>query len=672
MAEDTRTGILGGPRTALTLDGLPVRLERLDRRGRLQRLRVRAGDRVRVRVSGGEAHVLEVLERSSEPLVGQFVRHGRYPHVESLSPDYRGRVSLEDAPGDIVDGASVAVRITGEDRRGLVGEVLHTLAVDGGIEQAATTLLASHRVPQDWPDAVLRADEKLPARIQPGRHGDRADLTALPLVTIDGETARDFDDAVYAEPLGSGKRHGWRLVVAIADVGHYVKAGSALDREAWLRGNSLYLPDRVVPMLPESLSNGLCSLRPREPRLALVADLTLDGKGEIDGYDFYEAVIDSWQRLTYTRAAEFLDSGALDVEPEVQDSLQALAAVYRLRLEARRRRGGLDFDSHEARLELDAAGRVCALHPVLRNDAHRLIEEAMIAANVAAARFLEEASEPALYRIHEAPADAKADDVRQALAFAGLRLPRGAITPRALYAALDELGDRPDRWLFDMLVLRSMTQARYSPENCGHFGLALQSYVHFTSPIRRYADLVVHRAIKAVLHRRDAKQSLDWLVATGEQLSLTERRADEVAWGVEGWLKCEHAAERIGETFDGVVMGVTDFGLFVELSGYYVQGLLHISELGKDYFRYEPRAMALVGESSGRRFTLGDKLRVRLVAAAPAQGKLDLVLDGKAPAAGKASRSSRRRGTGRKGGKGVEGGGSGGHRDGPLRKGRRR
>jgi ribonuclease R len=598
--------------------------------------RLRPGDRVEAIVDGDHASILRVLAYSPEPVVGELRVRGRSAWVESLAPDYRGRVTLEEAPADALDGNTVAVRITGEDRDGLVGEVAAIVSARAGAAHAAETLLASHRVPVEWPEAVTRAAARLPKQVQPGRHRDRRSLEDLPLVTIDGETAKDFDDAVYAEP----QRGGWRLVVAIADVAHYVKLGAALDQSAWERGTSVYLPDRVIPMLPEVLSNGLCSLRPQEPRLALVCEMRVTPKGNVTRFEFYEAVIRSWQRLTYTRVQEFLDAGALDVEARVQDSLRALKAVYEALRTAREARGALDFDTHEAALELHD-GHVRAIHPVTRLDAHRLIEEAMIAANVSAARFLEAAGRPGMYRVHEPPDRDKSEQLRQALAYAGVRLGKGELTPVIVHAALDSLGDRPDRWIFEMLALRAMTQAVYSPANKGHFGLALERYMHFTSPIRRYADLVVHRAIKAVLNDRDAGMSDDWLVTTGEHISTAERRAESVAWGVEGWLKCEYVAGRIGEEFDGVVMGVTDFGLFVELTGFYVQGLLHISELGADYFRYSSNAMSLVGDRSGRRFGLGDRLRVRLVDVQPSAGKIDLVLVG--GAGGKSGRKDRDR-----------------------------
>jgi len=591
-----------------------------------RQLRLRAGDTVELQVPAdaedGTTRVLRVVERSTAPLIGELKLQARYPYVECLAPDYRGRIGLLEPPAVGQHGDSVEVRIVGEDHRGLTGVVERLISAGRGAAHAAETLLAIHAVPCEWPEAALRAAQRLPTSVQPARHAERRDLMALPLVTIDGETARDFDDAVYAET----RRGGWRVVVAIADVAHYVKPAGVLDECAYQRGNSVYLPDRVIPMLPEQLSNGLCSLRPNEPRLAMVCDLRVSRAGSITGFEFYEALICSWQRLTYTRVQEFLDTGALDVEPEVCHSLGHLKAAFTALKSARDARGALDFETHEAALELAEDGTVRAIHPVIRNDAHRLIEEAMIAANVCAARFLEQNATGALYRVHEPPQGDKAEQVRQAFAAAGVRLGRGELTPELIRRALIALSDRPDRWIFEMLVLRSLTQAIYSPVNKGHFGLALPRYMHFTSPIRRYADLVVHRAIKSVLHGEPSPMSDAWLVSCGEQVSMTERRAELVDWGVEGWLKCEYVADRVGEVFDGVVMGVTEFGLFVELSGFYVQGLLHISELGNEYFQYQAMTQSLVGDSSGRRYALGDPLAVKLVDVQPSLGRLDLQL----------------------------------------------
>jgi ribonuclease R len=611
---ESRIGYLERSGRNLTFAGLPIE--------RGKRSWLRPGDKVEASVSGEDVRILRVLARAEEPLLGILQTHTRYPYVDSLSPDYKGRISLLEIPADAVEGDTVAVRITDEDRRGLVGVVTSTLARGGGAGQAAETMLANFAVPLEWPEGVEAALAKLPSRVNAGGHHDRRSLVDMPLVTIDGESARDFDDAVFAEK----RRGGWHLVVAIADVSHYVKAGSALDAAAWERATSVYLPDRVVPMLPEQISNELCSLKPHVPRLAMVCDMKVSNAGRVTSFEFYNAVIRSAERLTYTRVQEFLDTGAIDVTLEIQASLRALEGVYRSFRRAREERGGLDFDTHESRLELDENGHVAAIHPELRVEANRLIEEAMIAANVCAAEFLEKAGASCLYRIHEPPKADRLETLRQAFAVAGVRLSSAEVTPRGVCAALEALGDVPNRWLFEFQVLRSLSQAVYSPENKGHFGLALSHYMHFTSPIRRYPDLLVHRAIKSVLAGSGPAFSMDYLESAGVHTSMAERRADEVSWGVDAWLKCEYVAQRRGETFAGVVMGVAEFGLFVELTGFYVQGLVHISELGQDYFQYRPQSQSLVGERSGRRFSLGDPVDVVLEAANPEQGKLDLRL----------------------------------------------
>ena len=517
-------------------------------------------------------------------------------------------------------------------------------------ERAVEATLEAFSVPTQWPADVLAAVNRLPQHIESSRYPHRQDLRHLPLVTIDGETARDFDDAVFAETTGNG----WRLVVAIADVAHYVEAGAALDAAARERGTSVYLPDRVVPMLPEALSNHLCSLRPREARLALVCEMQVDRAGGVAGYRFHDALIRSRERMTYTQIAAFLCGEDLPVETPVVQSIRALAALYRVLRQARERRGALDFDTPESTLKLEN-GRVTAIRPVLRNDAHRLIEEAMIAANVCAARFLQRHGREALYRVHEGPEREKAEQLAGAFAACGIRWSPEDRSPAALQVALRAIGERGDRWLFEMLVLRAMPQAYYRREPGGHFGLALERYVHFTSPIRRYPDLVVHRAIKRALKRRAGQAaSPDLLAAAGAQSSMAERRAEDAGRKVDAWLKCEFLSERIGETFSSVVAGVTDFGLFVDLEGCYIQGLLHVSELGADYYHYRPASLSLVGESSGARFSLGDKLEVRLTGVRPELGRLDLALTN-APSRGRRRGRGNGSGSRRRGMRGREG-----------------
>ena len=580
--------------------------------------RVRAGDTVRARVLGDRAQVLETLNRTNRILIGELVWLGAWPYVESLGQDYRGRVQLVTKPDSGAHGDLVRVEITGESADGLTGRIVEVVRGETVLERAIRTQIDGLNIPEVWPPAVESAVTSLPASVTNRVPKGRTDLRDLPLVTIDGETAKDFDDAVFCERDG----RGWRLVVAIADVAHYVKQGGALDTEAAERGNSVYLPGTVVPMLPEALSNELCSLKPKVPRLAMVCDMKVSSTGRVREFEFCEAIIRSWQRLTYTQVGAMFDGAPLEVEPEVRTSLDALHRCYGALLKARELRGALDFDSHECALELKG-GRAVAVTPVVRNDAHRLIEEAMIAANVCAAEFIEKNGSQALYRVHGQPELMKLQLLRSAFAMASVHL-GNEVSPRAIQAALEQITGRPDAWIFEMLTLRTMQQAVYQPGNIGHFGLALSHYMHFTSPIRRYADLVVHRAIKAVLHGRKPPLEESALADIGTHISFTERRAEQAERAVDSWLKCDLVQEHIGEEMGGRVGGVTEFGLFVELDGFYVQGLVHISELGQDYYRFHPQSMALIGDRSGQRFQLGDVLRVRIRDVRAALGRIDL------------------------------------------------
>jgi len=599
---------------------------------------LRDGDAVEMSIVSGRAHILRVISHADTPVTGVLRKRGRYPYVEGLGA-FRGRVSLVEAPTEGHDGDTVQVRIVDRDRRGLLGIVERVLPAESVLDQAINTAVAGAHIPHIWPPEMAQAVSKLPKSVHPGQHDQRVDLTTTALVTIDGETAKDFDDAVFAQAL-TGKRGGFRLLVAIADVGHYVRPGSVLDREAVERGTSVYFPERVIPMLPEQISNGLCSLRPQTPRLALVCDMQVSSKGQVERFKFYESVIYSHARLTYNQVQAFLDgTDKLPVAQEyaaaVEASVQALAQIHKAMRIARDERGALDFETREGTVQIEY-GRVVAVEPVPRLTANQLIEEAMIAANVCAARFLEEHKTPALYRVHESPDADKVEELRQALSFVGVRMAPGDVSPAAMQSALARLPEHADKWLYAQLALRTLKQAVYTPNNQGHFGLALPRYMHFTSPIRRYPDLIVHRAIKTVLARQAGRKlkfkipALDELHRLGELCSNNERRAEGAGWQVDAWLKCDFLADQVGNTFDGIVAGVTEFGLFVELDGYFVQGLLHISNLGSDYFQFQARMMSLVGERSGRRFALGEKLKVIIREVDPPQGRIDLVLAGNA------------------------------------------
>ena len=607
------TGLIEAGLGGLAIDGLPV--EGTGRSG------LRAGDRVEALRTQGGSRVLRVLEHTTEPLVGVFRMTGRGAYIEALGGGVRGRISLSDASSYAKDGDIVRAFVTGAGPRGLIGRIEQVIEGEGTAGTATDAALVAYAIPALWPEGVRRAANAAPRQVEAADHAGRLDLRHLPLVTIDGPSARDFDDAVYAETSSSG----WRLVVAIADVAHYVAPGSALDAAARERGTSVYFPERVIPMLPEALSNGICSLRPDEDRLALVCDMQISRAGRIVRYDFHEAAIRSQARLTYAEVESFHRDGR-GPTGAVAKSLGALFRAYEALRGAREERGALDFDAHEGLPQL-RDGEVIAIKPVLRLDSHRLIEEAMIAANICAAEFIEAHGRAGLHRVHEPPDPAKLAPLSQAFASAGAPLPsEGPATAKALQKALLATGQRPDGWLFALLTLQSMQRALYTPEAKGHFALALDRYAHFTSPIRRYPDLTVHRAIKAVLHgQAESGDVRQMLAELGTQASLAERRADDAGRMVDAWLKCSFLAPRIGETFAATVAGVTDFGLFADLDGYFIQGLLHVSALGGDYFRHAP-PFRLVGETTGESYALGDAIEVRLAGAQPELGRLELEL----------------------------------------------
>ena len=573
------------------------------------------------------------MSKPPSSVIGRLEGRPRAWFVESLEPAYKQRIDLVDEP-HAPPGAVVEVEILGTTFAGATGRVKRLVEAGGEAARAAAAMLAAYGIPRIWPAEIDQVD--VPASVPREVAKARKDLRGMPLVTIDGADARDFDDAVFAV----SRRNGWRLVVAIADVAHYVKTGSALDREARERGNSVYLPDRVVPMLPEKLSNGICSLVPREDRLAMVCDLRVTGEGRVSGHEFYEAVIRSHARLTYTEVGGFLEGGRLRVEDDVAASVGALHDVYRALKSRRDERGALDLDTRETSIELDDGGMPTAIEPVERNDAHRLIEEAMIAANVAAASHLESrtnGSPPPVYRVHEPPAPEKIEALALALRLVGERFPNTSPTPAELSAVLARAREKSSwpSWIWEILVLRSLAQARYEPRRLGHFGLALSTYAHFTSPIRRYADLLTHRMLKG------ERLSLDDLEAAATHISMTERRAEDAERAVDAWLKCVYIQGHIGTTFSGTVASVVEFGLFVELDGLFVQGLLHISKLGREYYHYAPESMTLVAERSGSRFALADRLEVVIEEVSVATGRIDLTLKSQV---GRRGRRGRRRG----------------------------
>ena len=590
------------------------------------------GDTVLVRLTGKdyrgrpEGKIIEVLERRQQRIVGRLrMEHG----VAIVVPeDRRIAQDIVVAPGHkrARDGQVVTVELIAQPSReappvGKIVEVLGNYA-DPGME--IEIALRKHGLPFVFSDAARLQARKLPARVRKADMAGREDITALPLVTIDGETAKDFDDAVYCERAG----RGFRLLVAIADVSHYVTEDSALDADAHARGNSVYFPRRVIPMLPEKLSNGLCSLVPRENRLCMACDMQISASGQIRDYRFYPAVMHSHARLTYNQVAAALYEDDAETCAELAallPHLRNLDAVFRVLLKARQRRGAIDFETVETRMIFNEEDKIERIVPEVRNDAHRLIEEAMLAANVCAARFLLAHAQPALYRVHEGPTPEKLEKLRASLREFGLVLGGGDEPAASDYGALlAACRARPDFALLQTMLLRSMRQAVYSPDNIGHFGLAFEAYAHFTSPIRRYPDLLVHRAIKATLAgRRLPARGLD---ALGQHCSATERRSDEATRDVTAWLKCHFMHSRIGEIFDGSIASVVPFGLFVALDELYVEGLIHISDLGSDYFQHDETRHELRGERTGVRFRMGERLRVQLVRVSLETSKIDFRL----------------------------------------------
>ena len=591
------------------------------------------GDRVVVREIGldrrgrREAVIVEVLEHTNTQLVGRLhIDHGILFVVAENKRISQDILIAKEHSLKAKAGQIVIVEIIQQPNKQTqpIGKIIEILGDYTAPGMEIEIALRKHDLPYVFPPEIEKLAAKFPKNVLKKEFKGRKDITHLPLVTIDGETARDFDDAVYCEKADDG----YRLYVAIADVSHYVKPRDALDQEALDRGNSVYFPRRVIPMLPEALSNELCSLNPDKNRLCMVCEIEFQKNGEILDYIFYPAVMRSHARLTYTTVTAILEKPKGAEAKEHAALLPHLQLVYKLfkaLLKARKKRGAIDFETTETQMFFNDQGKIEKIVPVQRTEAHRLIEECMLAANVCAADFLQKNGQTTLYRIHESPAAEKIEALRNFLKEFGIQL-GGKNKPGAKdYAqTLLKIQGRPDAQLLQTVMLRSLQQAIYSPDLTGHFGLAYDAYTHFTSPIRRYPDLLVHRAIKAVLQGETYNPG-DWN-ELGLHCSMTERRADDATRDVESWLKCFYMQDRIGECFDGVISSVTGFGLFVALDGVYVEGLVHISELPSDYFHFDATKHLLLGERSGKQYRLGDRLRVKLVRVDLETSKIDFVL----------------------------------------------
>ena len=626
-------------RAVLHRDRVKVRVVRLDRKGR------------------PEGRVVEILERPDQPIIGRLLQEAGLWLVAPEDKRYGQDVLIpKGATGNARPGQVVVVALT--EPPALYGQpVGRVVEVLGEVDDPGMEIeiaVRKYSVPHVFSDACLAQAAALPDRVKAADRKGRVDLRDVPLVTIDGEDARDFDDAVFCTPTKVGRGKGWRLLVAIADVSHYVETGSAIDVDAYDRATSVYFPRRVIPMLPEKLSNGLCSLNPEVDRLCMVCDMVINAKGEIHAYQFYPAVMHSHARLTYTEVAAILANTrgpeAQRRQARVQDLLH-LADVYRALLAARVQRGAVDFETTETQIVCDEGGRIEKIVPRTRNEAHRLIEEAMLAANVCSADFLHVHQRPGLFRVHEGPTPEKREILRNYLKALGVGMSIGEEPhPRDFQKIAELTKDRPDAQQIHTMLLRSMQQAIYTPVNSGHFGLAYEAYTHFTSPIRRYPDLLVHRVIKAILEQRpyhlpalpvpgeahaklsrrlqkykpEAKplgagreirmsmaEQQAW-EAAGLHCSANERRADEASRDVEAWLKCQFMREHLGEVYSGVVTAVTSFGLFVTLDTLYVEGLVHITELGGEYFRFDEARQELRGERTGVRYGIGTRLQVQV------------------------------------------------------------
>ncbi len=593
-----------------------------------------------------EGRIVEVLERPDVIVTGRYATDSGLSFVVPFSKEFLHDIMIP--PGQNLNaknGQIVVVEVSAQNssRADPIGKIVEILGDERNKNVEIEGAIRKHHLPYLWPQELIKAIEKMKEEIPAAAYADRVDLRELPLVTIDGEDARDFDDAVFCMPT----RNGFQLYVAIADVSYYVKPGTALDQEAYNRGNSVYFPTRVIPMLPEILSNGLCSLKPNEDRLCMVCEMSISRTGKLNTYKFYPAVMFSKARFTYTKVAKILEGDQM-LRTEYADlvpHLENLADLYHVLRAERTERGAIDFETVETTISFGKNGTIASINPVERNVAHKIIEECMLCANVATAKFLDKYKIPSLYRNHEGPLDEKVADLKIFLRELGLSIGTGnkkKPEPLDYGQLLEKIKTRPDYKMIQTVLLRSLSQAVYAPDNLGHFGLAYEAYTHFTSPIRRYPDLIVHRQIKTILSGKwdaqirtsksgeeKAEKLEEQLAEVAQHCSITERRADDATRDVILSLKCQYIKQHVGSIFDGVISGVTRFGMFVELVDYYVDGLVHIASIGEDYYVFDPIHHKLIGERSGVVYSLGMPVKVQVAKVNTDELKIDfnLILD---------------------------------------------
>ncbi len=588
--------------------------------------RVTAREVAPYRKNRKEGQIVQVLERNTKQIVGRYYYEQKVGFVTPERINIQQDILVAEGGKQANPGEMVVLEITQQPtmRRQAVGKVTEILGEHMAPGMEIDVAIRAHDLPHDFPQAVKDEIKHWTETVPEAAYKGRKDIRELPLVTIDGEDAKDFDDAVHVAKT----KGGYCLYVAIADVSYYVKPGTELDREALLRGNSVYFPERVIPMLPEILSNGLCSLKPKVDRLCMVCEMHISNAGVIKHHDIYPAVMHSHARLTYTQVADMLAGEAHEVPDNLIPHIEALNMLYGVLRGQREKRGAIDFETQETQILFDEYKKIKSIVPSERNDAHKIIEECMLSANETVALFLEKNKVHSLYRVHDSPKPEKIEELRQFLGPFGLQMPGGKDPEPKDYAKIiDGIKGRDDHHLLQTVLLRSMNQAIYTPDNIGHFGLAYDVYTHFTSPIRRYPDLIVHRSLKAIIDKKMDLYSEEQMLSAGDHCSMTERRADDATRDVVQWLKCEYMQDHVGEKFVGVISGVTHFGIFVELQDVYVEGLVHVNSMRDDHYNFDATHYTLTGERTGQVLRLSDKVEVSVQSVSLDDRKIDFALE---------------------------------------------